>query len=153
MARVPQSGKKIFRISEVITDHGSSLGILLQRANLLMQVERLLAGALEADLASHFQVAAIRENRLILISPSASWATRLKMQAPQMIGTLHRAGHSEIEHIDIRVAPLTEQRPAARKKRELSPAARQALDIIAEIEADNEDSKRSDTPSDSTDGG
>jgi len=139
MARVPQSGKKVFRISEVITDHGTSLGILLQRANLLMKLQSLLTGAMNPDFAQHFQVADVRKNRLILISPSASWATRLKMQAPQLLESLHRAGHPEIEHIDIRVAPLTEQRAASRKKRELSPAARQALDIMAKIEADTED--------------
>ena len=139
MTRVPRSGKKAVRISEVITDHGASLGNLLQRANLLMQVERLVAGFLEADLASQFQVAAIRENRLILISPNAARATQLKLRAPQLIKSLNGAGHSEIEHIDIRVAPLTEQHAVLKKKKDLSPAARQALDIMAGIEADTGD--------------
>ena len=139
MARNPQTGKKTFRVSEVITDHGTSLGILLQRASMLMQIEHLLAGFLEPGLAAHFQVATIRENRLILISPSASWATQLKMRAPQLIQSLHRKGHLEIEHIDIRVAPLTEKSASPRKKKDLSPAARQALDIMASIEADSED--------------
>jgi len=137
MARNPQTGKKTFRVSEVITDHGTSLGILLQRASMLMQIEHLLAGFLEPGLAAHFQVATIRENRLILISPSASWATTLKMQAPQLVKSLHRAGYSEIEHIDIRVAPLVEQRESPRKRRALSPAAQQALDHMAQLEDDD----------------
>lgn len=139
MTRVPRSGKKVFRISEVITDHGTSLGMLLQRANQLLQVERLLADMLEPGLASRFQVAAIRENRLILVSPSAAWATQLKMQAPQLIRSLQRSGHSEIEHIDIRVAPLTNQLDESRKKRDLSPAARQALDIMTKMDSDPEE--------------
>jgi len=138
MARNPQTGKKTFRVSEVITDHGTSLGILLQRANMLMQIEHLLAGFLEPGLAAHFQVGTIRENRLILISPSASWATTLKMQAPQLIKSLHRAGYTDIEHIDIRVAPLVEQRESPRKRRTLSPAAQQALDLMAQLEDDEE---------------
>jgi hypothetical protein len=138
MARNPQTGKKTFRVSEVITDHGTSLGILLQRASMLMQIEHLLAGFLEPGLAAHFQVGTIRENRLILISPSASWATTLKMQAPQLIKSLHRAGHTEIEHIDIRVAPLVERRESPRKRRALSPAAQQALDLMAQLEDDDE---------------
>lgn len=137
MARNPQTGKKTFRVSEVITDHGTSLGILLRRASMLMQIEHLLAGFLEPGLAAHFQVGTIRENRLILISPSASWATTLKMQAPQLIKSLHRAGHTEIEHIDIRVAPLVEQRESPRKRRALSPAAQQALDHMAQLEDDD----------------
>ena len=138
MARNPQTGKKTFRVSEVITDHGTSLGILLQRASMLMQIEHLLAGFLEPGLAAHFQVGTIRENRLILISPSASWATTLRMQAPQLIKSLHQAGYTEIEHIDIRVAPLVEQRESPRKRRALSPAAQQALDLMARLEDDDE---------------
>jgi hypothetical protein len=139
MARIPQSGKKTFRVSEVITDHGTSLGILLQRANLLIRVEQLLSGFLDPEIAAHFQVAAIRENRLILISPSASWATQLRMQAPQLVNRLSQAGFPEIEHIDIRVAPLAEQHADHKIKRALSPAARQALEAMARIETDSEE--------------
>jgi len=139
MTKVPQSGKKVFRVSEVITDHGSSLGKLLRRASLLMQIEHLLQRGLDARLAAHFQVGTIRENRLILISPSASWATMLRMQAPQLIKSLQKAGYTHLEHIDIRVAPLVEPRASLRKRRALTPAAQQALDQMAQIEADDED--------------
>jgi len=143
MARNPQSGKRIFRVSEVITDHGASLGNLWQRANMLIQIEQLLAGFLEPGVAAHFQVGTVRENRLILISPSASWATTLRMQASQLIKSLHRAGYTNIEHIDIRVAPLIEQREKSRKRRALSPAAQQALNIMSQLE-DDESSDHSD---------
>jgi len=139
MARIPQSGKKVFRVSDVITDHGTSLGVLFQRANVLMRIEQLLSGFLDPEIAAHFQVATIRENRLILISPSANWATQLRMQAPQLIKRLRQAGFPEIEHIDIRVAPLAEQQTAPRKKRALTAAARQALEAMARIEADTEE--------------
>jgi hypothetical protein len=104
-----------------------------------MRVEQLLAGFLDPEFAAHFQVAAIRENRLILISPSANRATQLRMQAPQLIKRLHQAGFPEIEHIDIRVAPLAEQHTEPRKKRVLTAAARQALEAMARIEADTEE--------------
>ncbi len=139
MARIPQSGKKVFRISDVITDHGTSLGILLQRANLLLRIEQLLSGFLDPEIATQFQVAALRENRLILISSSASWATQLRLHAPQLIKRLNQAGFPEIEHIDIRVAPLTSRRQDPRKKRTLSPAARQALDVMSHLEGDDEE--------------
>jgi hypothetical protein len=141
MARNSQSGKKFFRISEVITDHGTSLGILMDRANTLMRVEQLLRGFLDSEISTRFQVATIRENRLILISPSASWATQLRMHAPQLVKRLQQSGFSTIEHIDIRVAPVAEQRTVPRKQRELSPAARQALDVMSRIEADDEESE------------
>lgn len=139
MARNSQSGKKFFRISDVITDHGTSLGILMQRANMLVRVEQLLRGFLDSETANQFQVATIRENRLILISPSANWATQLRMHAPQLVKRLQQSGFPVIEHIDIRVAPITEQQTDSRKKRALSPAARQALDSMSRIEADGEE--------------
>jgi len=139
MARNPQSGKKVFRVSEVITDHGATLGKLLQRANLLMKVEHLIADSLEPGMADHFQVGTIRENRLILISPSASRATMLRMETPRIIKSLQISGYTQIEHIDIRVAPLVETRETHRKRRSLSPAAQQALEQIALLETDSED--------------
>lgn len=139
MARNPQSGKKVFRVSEVITDHGTSLGKLLQRANLLIKVEHIISENLESAMAEHFQVGAIRQNRLILISPSASWATKLRMEAPGILRSLHSSGYTQIEHVDIRVAPLVEQRETPRKRRTLSPAAQQALEQMARLEGDSED--------------
>lgn len=139
MARKTPSGKKVFRVSEVITDHGSSLGKMLLRANMLSQIEHLIAGFLDPESAAHFQVATIRENRLILVSPSASWATMLRMQTSNVIRSLHQAGHTEIEHIDIRVAPLAEQHEEKRKSRALSPAAQQALESMSHLDDDNEE--------------
>ena len=139
MARNPQSGKKVFRVSEVITDHGTSLGKLLQRANLLIKVEHIISENIESAMAEHFQVGAIRQNRLILISPSASWATKLRMEAPGILRSLHSSGYTQIEHVDIRVAPLVEQRETPRKRRKLSPAAQQALEQMARLEGDSED--------------
>ncbi len=54
MARKTPSGKKVFRVSEVITDHGSSMGKLLLRANMLSQIERVIAGFLDPESAAHF---------------------------------------------------------------------------------------------------
>ncbi len=131
MTRLPQSGKTTQRVGEVLDDPDSSLSNLLERASYLMQLETLLTGLLDPDLAAQFQVAAARKNRLILISPSASWATRLRMQAPRLISSLHAAGLRHIEYIDIRVAPLVKLSTSTRSKRPLSAAAKQALGHMA----------------------
>lgn len=139
MARYPQSGKKSLRVSEVLSDHGSALGRLLKRGSLLMQLQHLLSGFMDPALAANFQVAATRENSLILVAPSASWATLLRMQVPNLLGSLHQAGYTEIESIKVRVAPLVEQPARIRQKRPLSPAAKQALDIISRLGSDKEE--------------
>ena len=133
MARVSKSGKTTQRVGEVLNNSGSGLGSLLERANYLLQLESLLTACLEPGLASHFQVAATRKNRLILISSGASWATRLRMQAPHLITALHKAGVKQIEHIDIRVAPIVRQSTVLRSKKPLSPAANQALSHMAHL--------------------
>ncbi len=133
MTRIPQSGRTTQAVSEVLNDPDSSLGNLLERASYLMQLENLLSGLLDSDLAAQFQVAATRKNRLILISPSASWATRLRMQAPHVIRSLQAMGIRQIEHIDIRVAPLARQPDGMRSKKPLSSAAKQALGHMAHL--------------------
>ncbi len=153
MARLPKSGKKTFRVSDVITDHGTALGKLLRRASMLMQIEHLLTGFLEPELAGHFQVASLHGNRLVLITPSASRATLLRMQSPQLARSLQRAGVPGIEHIEVRVAPLVEQPAQARKRKALSPAARQALDHMARLETVKEEAEDPEGPVDHRDGG
>ena len=133
MSRLPQSGKTTQRVAEVLNDPDSSLSNLLEQAAYLMQLETLLTGQLDPGLAAQFQVAAARKNRLILISPSASWATSLRMQAPRLISSLHAAGVRQIEHIDIRVAPLVNLSAETRAKRPLSAAAKQALGHMAHL--------------------
>jgi hypothetical protein len=137
MTRLPQSGKKIKHVSEVLVDSESNLSNLLKRASYLMQLEKLLTGLLDSGLATNFQVAAARKNRLILVSPSASLATSIRMQAPRLISALQAAGARQIEHIDIRVAPLARQTVGPRSKKPLSRAAKQALDHMAHLRDDN----------------
>ena len=139
MTRFSQSGKHSLRVAEIITDHGSALGKLLKRGSFLMQLQHLLSGFLDPALAAHFQVAATRDHKLVLVAPSASWATLLRMQAPNLLGSLHQAGYTEIESIEVRVAPLVEQPVKERRKRPLSPAARQALDAMSRLGEDTEE--------------
>ena len=143
MTRFPQSANTTRRVGEFLTNTGSDtdsrLGNLMQRAAYLMQLESLLSSLVEPDLSVQFQVAAARKNRLILISPTASWATRLRMQAPQIISSLHAAGVTKIEHIDIRVAPLVKQSTETRSGRPLSDAAKTALENMAELTASDKD--------------
>ena len=138
MTQFSQSGKKPLRVAEVLTDHGSSLGKLLKRGSFLMQLQHLLSGVLDPALAANFQVAATRDKTLVLVAPTASWATLLRMQVPNLLGSLHQAGYTEIESINVRVAPLAKPPTDTRKKRELSPAARQALDIMSRVGTDKE---------------
>jgi hypothetical protein len=137
MTRHYKSGKGSTRVADVLADKGFSLGRLMKQGSFLMQLHHVLSGFLDPSLAAHFQVAAVRDGKLVLIAPSASWATRLRMQAPSLLGSLHGAGFTELESIQVRVAPLAEPPVKERRKRELSPAAKQALDAMSRLEPDS----------------
>lgn len=139
MARHPQSDPSAAQLSKILSDKHSSLGAVLNRARLLLQLQQLLAGSMEPSLASQFQVANIRQNRLILLAPSASWATRLRMATAELLEALHQAGFTELREIDIRVAPLIESEAAPPAEKPLSAAARQALALMSRLGANGGD--------------
>jgi len=135
MARHPQSDPSAVLPSDILSKRGSSLGGVLTHARLLLQLQNLLAGSVDPSLANRFQVANLRQDRLILLAPSAAWSTRLRMETPRLLGTLHHAGHAHIRAIEIRVAPLVEPPAPVRAEKPLSAAARQALDSMARLKA------------------
>ena len=135
MARHPQSDPSAAQLSEILSDQHSSLGSVLNRTRLLLQLQQLLAGSVEPSLANRFQVANIRQNRLILLAPSATWATRLRMATAELLETLHQAGFTELRKIDIRVAPLVKSEAVLPAEKPLSAAARQALALMSQLGA------------------
>jgi hypothetical protein len=148
MARFPRSDKSTVNLSEILSGQGSSLGSnpansglggLLQHAGLLTQLQQLLAAALDPALAAHFQVANLRQNRLVLLASSPAWATRLRMQAADVLAILRRSGHPELVEVEVRVAPLTAPPAPQPGKKALSPAAQQALALMARLRAKDEE--------------
>lgn len=139
MARHPQSGPSAVVPSDILSKRGSPLGGVLSHARLLLQLQNLLTGSVDPSLANHFQVANLRQNRLILLAPTAAWSTRLRMETPNLLAILHRAGQAEIREIEIRVAPLIEPPAKTRKMKPLSAAATQALDSMARLKSRNGD--------------
>lgn len=143
MARFPQSDKTTVDLSEILSGQGSTeysnLGSLLQHAALLTQLQQLLAASLDPGLAAHFQVANLRQDRLVLLASSPAWATRLRMQSADVLAILRRRGYPQLDEVEVRVAPLTE-RPAPKTARKaLSPAAEQALALMARLRAKDEE--------------
>lgn len=138
MARHPQSDQTVVQLSELLAQPGSELGGLLERSRLLQRLQSSLAAVVDPALADRFQVANIREGRLILIAPSAVWATRLRLHSAKFVELLRRAGLTDLEEIEVRVAPLAEHPVPARPAKQLSPAAEQALELMTRLGARKE---------------
>lgn len=141
MSRYPQSDANAVQLSELLENSAqsanssldSSLGGLLQRAQWLLQLQQLLRSVVDPALADRFQVANLRGGRLVLVTPTAAWATRLRMQASGLLATLHDAGIDKLRAVEVRVAPLAEQPVQQRRERRLSRAAVTALDQMARL--------------------
>lgn len=114
-------------MGDLISAGGHSLGSLLGHARVLARVETLLRGFIGAETTTQLQVANLREDRLILITPTATWATRLRLQTPQMLPFLHSSGYPQLRHIDIRVAPIVHQPEQTRLRRRPSVEAERTM--------------------------
>lgn len=139
MTRFPQSNKTAQHVGKLLSNSKTNLGKLMERATYLTQLETMIRGLLNPDLAAQFQVAAVRQNRLVLVTPTAAWATRLRMHAPQLLISLRQNDVADFEYIDVRVAPLVLQTTEKRTKRTLSIAAKQALDQVARLQDNDKD--------------
>lgn len=124
-------------MGNIISDSGKNakqnLGAFYDHARVLAQLDTLLSNFSGPDLTTRFQVANLRQDHLILITPSASLATRLKLQVPQMLEFLHESGVHQVHDIEIRVAPLQTPRPETKIRREPSSAAREAAELIDQL--------------------
>ena len=77
MARSPKSDKSARSPADIIADPAASFGGLLERAGLLIRLERHLHSMLDPELAQHFRVANLRQNRLILLARLKSLFDRI----------------------------------------------------------------------------
>jgi hypothetical protein len=115
------------------TDAAKNLGAFYHHARLLAGLDSLLSSHLGPDLANRVQVANLRQEQLILLTPSASVATRLKVQAAELLDFLHISGHGQIRRLEVRVAPLQQPERVAKVPRATNSAAREAADLINKL--------------------
>lgn len=120
-------------VGELIDNPGGNLGAFYDHARALAGLDSLISGFLSPDLAARFQVANLRQDRLILITPSASLATRLRLQASEILGLLHASGFRQVQNLDVQVAPLQKPQLETRIRRQSSSAAQQAAERIDQL--------------------
>lgn len=120
-------------MDELITDPGNNVGAFYNHAKVLARLDSLLSGFLNPDLATRFQVANLRQDLLILLTPSASLATHIRQQTSELLTFLHASGFRQVHNIDIRIAPLQKPQPEAKIRRQNSTAALDAAERITQL--------------------
>jgi hypothetical protein len=139
MVRSPKFQGTASSVGQVISDTGDTLSAVLRHARSLAEMESLLAEYSGSQTAAQFQVAAMREDRLVLLTPTAAWATRLRMQAEQMLRFLQASGYGQLRRIDVRVAPLHHPPVEKKVRRHLSPAAELAFELMHRMSKNSND--------------
>jgi hypothetical protein len=120
------SSKKRYprQVSEVLNTQNPGLGKLLKQARQIQFIDGKLAGLLDPGMSANVQAAAVHDNCLILVTPSAALATRLRMDSDVLLQSLEAAGVKGISQLKIRTAPLSRIKKVERKRRKLPEIAR-----------------------------
>ncbi len=125
-------------VSEMLKSRSSGLGQLLKHARKLEQLDQKLANILEPDISGRVRVAALHDHRLVLITPSAALATRLRLDSEDLLKALQAVGVKGISQIQIRTAPLSQVEVIQRRKRQLPEIGRKSLQRFARDSGDDE---------------
>ena len=114
------------------------LARLMAQARRLQTLDQRLHKLVEPQIADQVQVAALHDACLVLVTPSAALATRLRMDSDGLLRALNAEGGQHIQELKIRIAPLARPRTEPRKRRKLPETARQSLWRFARDTGDQE---------------
>ena len=136
--RAPGKQPKPRPICELLNSRSPGLAQLLNRAQYLDLLDKKLSRIVEPAIARHVQVAALHERCLVVITPSAALATRIRQDSRSLLKSLMAAGVKGIDNIKVRTAPLSRARNNDRQKRVLPEIAKQSLKRFAQDSGDPE---------------
>lgn len=125
-------------VSRLLSSGKSGLGQLLSQARQLEQLDRHLATLVDKEIAPLVQVAALRDDCLVLVTPSAALATRLRMDSDSLVRSMAAACRRPISNLKVRVAPLARSQVEDRKRRHLPESAKQSLKRFAADSGDED---------------
>lgn len=77
-------------LNHVLKQNAKIWQSLMERLSTLQKLNALLSQCLPADLAAHCQVVKYEKNCLIVLVTSASWATQLRFQLPELLPKLRQ---------------------------------------------------------------
>ena len=125
-------------MSRLLKAPSRGLARLMAQARRLQALDQRLHKLVEPQMAAQVQVAALHDACLVLVTPSAALATRLRMDSDELLRALNAEGGQHIRELKIRIAPLSRPRSEPRKRRKLPETARQSLRRFARDTGDEE---------------
>jgi hypothetical protein len=94
---------------------------VLERARKLARLEQAVLQLLPAELAAHCKVLNLKNETLVLATPSPVWAARLRFAAPTLLTQLKCRHSLDARAIDLQIQPETvENQPVKRLPMQIS---------------------------------
>lgn len=94
---------------------------MLERARKLSRLERAVLQLLPAELGAHCKVLNLKNEILVLATPSPAWAARLRFSVPELITQIKRQLSLDVRRIDLKIQPeRIEPEVAARPRMQIS---------------------------------
>ena len=112
----------------------------LRRALWLDTVERQLRPHLPPALAAHARFANVQDRKLVFVVDSPVWHARMRLASAELLDAARSVG-LECDEVVVRTttAPLQPEAPAPRRPRQMSAAAREALQAALDsLDVDSE---------------
>ena len=119
-------------VNAILGSRGGQVGKLLSQARAMSALEQQLARLLDAGMADLVRVATIRNGTLVLVTPSAALASRLKMDQASILKSLNSAAGLRLSSLQVRTAPIPRSQEETRKPRKAPPAAREVFERFKE---------------------
>jgi len=93
-------------LSSIIKNQGFDASSLVKKVQLLKRLDQVIKSQLPENMSGKFEVANIRDNTLIILANSPSWATRLHYQQQQIL-VIARSSHefAFIDSVKVKVSP------------------------------------------------
>jgi hypothetical protein len=127
-------------VTHVLQHDGQLLGVLLEKINVLKELNHILAQCLEDKLVGRCEVASYENFNLTAITHSAIWATQFRFQAPEIIKKLQKFNQFRyLKNVQCKIVPQTTfpAKPKVKPMLKLSAdTAEQILDSAKTIQYD-----------------
>ena len=93
------------KAESILSQPDTQLGRLLQRAKQIAELDILVKQYLDKNLAEHCTVCNLKNGRLMIITHSAAFATRLKYEIPSLLERLRQLdGFQKLTGIDCKIS-------------------------------------------------
>ncbi len=132
-ARKPKSPR---RLAQLLNSRSSMLTALSEHTRELQQATEALQAVLPAAMAGHWQVTTLDDERLVLSTESASWATGLRPRQAQLLDAAAAMIGTRPKHLEIRIQAARQAPTPAAKPVRLSAKSAELLDEAAAGMAD-----------------